>query len=1386
MKTHRTWFKAVASTLIVVFTTTAAAAPTPPPKRPPRPKTRLSAQAREILKKSATRSPRGMAALRRVVVPGGRGPMLARFNSRFKEDPKELGKLLPMPQVIAQIRKEMRSKKNLPGDPILLDYERWLEERKKPDSDAKPTAPGELSESQQQAFNESYPSVLIPDIKTYALFMHDVVFVRHKVSKPADRSDLMFQYACRALSRALPGFAKIVEVKITPGTDITGSWDAPLGMKAPEQKKGASSKEGAGGGAAEEKPKEEVIEVCSVTHRQVEETLKKDLTLIARAIDPKAGPLRDLVTLAPEPKLTGKPAPRNLNAQKLDSYDPRLKDLTFRDITKRLLSFHRSKGGARNFARALTQTKGTSEKLGAKLDKQTPGEALQESKHHSAPKVLDARNKREMLRRIVEQWTYGYEYESVTELVIAKIPKLKLDYVGVEGKLTDEFWSDCKKVADICQEPREPKEVKACARCALFAFEQHCLDGKEKNGKLCREIKEDSGQSLEKRKEELLSEETKDKCGEPVLRIDGAAIGASPNPLAKGQSGHYKVANKRFAWFCNRSKPDWTTCAEGTEWIYAERAASGRNINWKCYKGDPPGEIVKTGLNLQRWPGTFREWLGFQLATQASQVAKYASTKESPEQFLMRTMAWIIGKKFLAEKDDEAAGFTRAGLRYLDSLPVTTWQRCILWWPAKDPAKHCMSGEMGKLKIAEIAKMPWHLSIMARESAKNPKFKQELDRAHGAARGLPGGPSFVPTGADPKGLEPDQQERMQSSADTAGDMASPIVGKLLGMLLKAAGLYETMKAMAQAAGLTPAQSADCEDREYRHEVMGLKGSEDNKRGCLLKVFAKNFGSVLESIIIMLGNKLVDWAVDLLRGALQSAKTSLLASAGSVPFAGSFLAGLVDVLWELLMNFGLKMVLKGFVVAQLPTWLKVKEMSTMAIDKLIEHPIVNAVMGIILFLIDSAMVHGDQGWMEAGIDTALAGISALLENKNEVFWLRALTFAKKKLHEKTGIASGAGMLQQLADLAKAMLEGFFVALGRGLRGDAAAMLEQAKTEIMALDFSKIGQQIVTNPLGTLREKLVPQVGRLLVPIVSTSVTLPEWAETLLSKAAKILIALIDPKGKKPENPWKEIIEALDPLGKALLERIPVGDASLRALLDQGYSALLGAVTRGDASAFDKPAPILEGFLDAMNPVVSSLARALTGDVAADAQRVGETITTFANAVGGGNVAAQKEAAARLQKVVTALTPMLEAASAKALAYPPLQKLMKGALAYIGQLAAAPEKLSQDLGSGKAFTSKLLGELDAIFGPFAEEAVTSLISAGLPRELARLAIKAARGILRDPSKLIQAIQEAKDIGAFARKLLLGSEGLLGVLLTPVKSDALRVVLEECLKLAFQALK
>ncbi len=85
-----------------------------------------------------------------------------------------------------------------------------------------------------------------------------------------------------------------------------------------------------------------------------------------------------------------------------------------------------------------------------------------------------------------------------------------------------------------------------------------------------------------------LSTET-DRCGSDVLRVQ------SVNGLVeirKGQSREIFIPNRRFVWFCDRSK-EFTTAPRGTNFIIARRASTGREITWECFKDFPdPGRVI--------------------------------------------------------------------------------------------------------------------------------------------------------------------------------------------------------------------------------------------------------------------------------------------------------------------------------------------------------------------------------------------------------------------------------------------------------------------------------------------------------------------------------------------------------------------------------------------------------------------------------------------------------------------------------------------------------------------------------------------------------------------------------------------------------------------------
>ena len=182
----------------------AASKPAVPPAKGP---VKSGASNAAMNKAIADNKPKGFAALKNA---GGVPAVLSGFASTMGSLPKDLGHIIPFSEVIKKLNADVKSGKLLPGDPTMMEYDRWLKEQKaKPTKDA--SAPGELSPEQKKEVAAKYTIELITDVKAYALFIHDFVLAPRKITGHDQAADAMFQYGCRSMSRLLPGFAKIIE-----------------------------------------------------------------------------------------------------------------------------------------------------------------------------------------------------------------------------------------------------------------------------------------------------------------------------------------------------------------------------------------------------------------------------------------------------------------------------------------------------------------------------------------------------------------------------------------------------------------------------------------------------------------------------------------------------------------------------------------------------------------------------------------------------------------------------------------------------------------------------------------------------------------------------------------------------------------------------------------------------------------------------------------------------------------------------------------------------------------------------------------------------------------------------------------------------------------------
>lgn len=1266
----------------------------------------------------------------------------------------QLGNLVPICEAVQAEVGAVQRGESLPGDSLARYADRC------PGGAMTPTAPiaADIAANPEmlQLYKAGYQGLLIRELPDYARYVAERVFALSKTPpSEAEAAELFYQYGCRRISRVMPGFAKVEKKIVRPGIDMIGGWDEPISPEALTPPK--PPRAGAAGGPPpyQPKPKEEVIEVCTVTHPQLERTLKRDLRLVASATRPgraanaeevpvlsavaggrlpppkvsveigvdrpgrdyqgveiPARGLGDVVdglvtvvatmgrcmdackteaqckaytfvvgasgrpgkcwlkraegtkspaddcisgtkrgtTLSLEPKFnraggdyrnfdippfvnpadaaaiaSAKPADcaalcardercraytyvkPGLHGDRahcylkgegtapvqrgdccvsgakegnkdefkdLGFYDPRMAGETFNDISKRLITFYRKSGSTRNFTLSMEKSSG---KIAGLADR-APPQAQAEMRQQAAPVAVATRNRREVLRRQVERWTYGYEYEQLSRSLGGQLRK---DYGESETVAFREFWSDCEELQALCQSPKTSREREACLSCARQAAQNHCLDGRE----------------------------------------DGAAQGQ---------------------------------CKGGEAVTYVDLSSA---------------TPTKRELNTYK-RHTFLNWVSMKLVQEASMAGVYQGRVVSDRArfvpFLVRN---LVDRIFLPDKVEEEKGKTQAGKRLLDSLPITAWQRCMLWNPFQgQPGFENLcdgqdAGDIEQLK-AKVKGRPLDWSkalifklVLAEKSVESEvsKFNARWIQLCAQKKQVPKnfGETFlswfgkegsktvdaIPCDDLAKAAEATADQQLRANAgdklgmnrddglskagDAIGSALGPIVGKLLGMLLRASGMYEMMKTLARAAGLTPEQSVDCEDQEYRRDVMkipacppGTSGftCQDTKRGCLLKVFAKNFTSVLESIIVMLGDKLVDWGVDLIRTALQAVKSALLASAGSVPFAGGFLATLVDIGWELIMNFGAKMLLKSFVVAKLPVWLKVRELASLPMDKLMDHPIVAAVAGVIIELVESAVTQGDKGWMAVGVDSALSTLQTILQNtvpQPDWFWLRALTYAKKDLREKSGGGS-EDLGAQLRGVAQSMIRGFGQAVGRRIDDPSVrSRFDKAVDDIAKLldgaEFERIKTQLLSDPVKALTGIIGQKLGPVIMPVITSLVPMEPWAKELLLKLGDGLSATLTDISRgqvQAKDVVKRIVEAADPAVKMALDKLPISDAPLKRLITDSYDGLSGALKDIDSIQtryLQQPWNIVKGLADLSGDFLKAKLGELVSDPALEPEK-----------------------------------------------------------------------------------------------------------------------------------------------------------------------------------------
>lgn len=876
---------------------------------------------------------------------------------------------------------------------------------------------------------------------------------------------LLLDGACRQVHRTLPGFAQIRTI-LPPGpVDLAGDW-APDGGLPPDSKTpGPENRSGDYVPA-----QKEAIEVCTITHPQLEMSLQRDLFILVEllvqksptgggdvtatslisvtenAAGAKPDQIRKLEALAITvpaigsdyplgasatcPKATARiarPDCSTLNAlcektfkgligafrlqainlggkavcrisntaenqqlrQSLLPIDD-LKNTTTDYVKDRLLSFYRERASLRNYLHATRSPDTvkaidiTPEAGGASPDCNDP-DPTRAAKCKADQAALttqqtfrDARIERESLRRITSMFTQKYEYEEATNAFAAS-NTLQGYVTSKEKPSLDKFWSAYSttaperrnpELASICEMPQTEKEVTKCLAEAVYRLENHCLSPNPANPSECKAtILDEKTQKLAQLgslanwlRYQRCQWDSKDPLGysavmrrsflgfrddDPEVSNEGLQH-LDKLPLSSWQRCYLLTPFRAF----QPGKGDAAAYAADLNLVCSER---GLNVRQPGAASTATQYAVRdAGRVLLKGYATFDE-----LRTDYIRAHAEAHFCKSSQKTNKNNLPACSNKKLQALPDWEQNGMfswiAAPAPVAVKCAPRAEWAAGLL-----SPLDTKVTGGMGIVTVPDLS----------------PYLNTRIDSL------------FRQMGKETPGVD--------QAGGGIGDAIKSVLSSVVGMLLNAGGMNETMKTVAKAAGVSAGQSLDCEDAEYRTQQMHLPANS-SKRDCILRAFAKNFTTSLESIIVMLGGKVVDWAVGLLRQALAPVKSAAIAAAGAVPFAGGFLAMLVDIVWETVFEFGIKTLLKNFVVARLPDWLGVKELAkAVKLEDLFTNPVIAVISGFILEAIEAAARQGDKSWLVSGATDIALEVAQNALNKASPFWARALIFARKEM------------------------------------------------------------------------------------------------------------------------------------------------------------------------------------------------------------------------------------------------------------------------------------------------------------------------------------------------------------------------------------------------------
>jgi hypothetical protein len=254
------------------------------------------------------------------------------------------------------------------------------------------------------------------------------------------------------------------------------------------------------------------------------------------------------------------------------------------------------------------------------------------------------------------------------------------------------------------------------------------------------------------------------------------------------------------------------------------------------------------------------------------------------------------------------------------------------------------------------------------------------------------------------------------------------------------------------------------------------------------------------------------------------------------------------------------------------------------------------MGFILNMIQSAAAHGNKNPAEIAFSLALEGVQLALQAMKPppVFWIRALTFAKKELLKHAG-GGDRSIGEQIKLLVVAMIEGFKMALSARLDEEPRKDFEAGVDELKAMieKGSALKAEILKNPVGFIVDLVATKLFPIAIPIITSFVKMPELAQSILNAISRGLKdAVAGLRGGKLDGKavMGHVARIAEAVAELVIDKLPIASDELKAFFKEAVGAIAWVFQNIDAAlkSLKDPWAVVSAIVGRLRPIVKMLA------------------------------------------------------------------------------------------------------------------------------------------------------------------------------------------------------